>query len=366
MSKKKMKKPLTKKQKRRKRRRIILICELIALIILSVLVYLYSKFGKIDFNDLGNIQTNQLDDKTKELLSGYTTIALYGVDSRDMDSYKNSNSDSMIICVIDNDKKEIRLMSVLRDTYMDVDGEGTYRKCNYAYAKGGPKESMEMLNRNLDLDIQEYVSVNWKALADAIDAVGGVEADVSAEEAAALVDPEYFVQKNTEDFIGRKGGRVKAGKQTLNGVQAVAYCRIRHGAGDDYSRTDRQREVLSQLITKVKGSGISKINKLIDAIFPEVSTSLSLSQVIGLATNISDYKLGESKGFPFDRRSTTIAGAGSIVVPCTLKSNVVDAYQFLYNKEDYEPSDTVNSISKRIINKTGFTETDSVTYKSNK
>ena len=121
MSKNKVKKPLTKKQRRRKRRRILLVIEFIALIILSLLVYMYSKFGKIDFNDLGNVKKNNLDAKTQELLKGYTTIALFGVDSREMDTYKNAQSDSIIVCVIDNKNKEIRLMSVFRDTYMDVD-----------------------------------------------------------------------------------------------------------------------------------------------------------------------------------------------------------------------------------------------------
>lgn len=364
MSKNKVKKPLTKKQRRRRRRRILLVIEFIALIILSLLVYMYSKFGKIDFNDLGNVKKNNLDAKTQELLKGYTTIALFGVDSREMDTYKNAQSDSIIVCVIDNKNKEIRLMSVFRDTYMDVDGEGTYRKCNYAYARGGPKQSVEMLNRNLDLDIQEYVSVNWKAVADAIDAIGGVEVDVTEDEAYALVDPRWFVQKNTEDFVGRKGGKVRAGHQTLNGVQAVAYCRIRHGAGDDYARAERQRVVLSEMINKAKGSGIGKINKLIDAIFPEVSTSLSMSQVIGLATNVTDYKLGETAGFPFDKNTTSMAGAGSVVVPCTLRSNVIDAYKFLYKKDDYEPSEAVDLISRKIVNKTGFTEDDSTTVKN--
>lgn len=356
MAKDKVKKPLTKKQRRRRRRRVLLIIEFIALIILSLLVYMYSKFGKIDFNDLGDVKKNNLDEKTQELLRGYTTIALFGVDSRDMDTYKNAQSDSIIVCVIDNKNKEIRLMSVFRDTFMDVDGEGTYRKCNYAYARGGPKQSVEMLNRNLDLDIQEYVTVNWKAVADAIDAIGGVEIDVTEAEAAALVDPEYFVQKNTEDFVGRKGGRVRAGHQTLNGVQAVAYCRIRHGAGDDYARAERQRIVLSQMISKAKGAGVGKLNKLIDAIFPEVSTSLSMSQVIGLATNVADYKIGETAGFPFEKQSTKLGVAGSVVVPCTMRSNVIEAYKFLYKKEDYEPSETVDLISRKIVNKTGFTE----------
>lgn len=360
MANKKEKKPLTKKQRRRRRRRRLLITELVLLVVLGGMVYFYSKFGKINFEDIGNVTTNKLDAKTKELLSGYTTIALYGVDSRDMTSYKNSQSDSMIICVIDNKKKEIRMMSVYRDTYLDMDGNYKLRKCNSAYAHGGPKESMEMLNRNLDLDIQEYVTVNWKALADAIDVAGGVEVDVTEAEAKALVDPKHFVLENTEDVIGRKTTPVKAGHRKLDGVQAVAYCRIRYGVGDDFGRATRQRAVLASLMEKVKGEGVTKLTKYVDAIFPKVSTSLSMSQIIGLATNVSEYKMAETAAFPFYEKGGKFPGKGYIMVPCTLEDNVKKTYEYLYNKKDYEPSETVQLISKKIVRSTGWSSSSSV------
>lgn len=354
-----------KKRRRKKIRRIILIIELILLMMLGGLLYVYSKFGKMNFNDLGKVKTNNLDKKTKDLLSGYTTIALYGVDTRVMGDYKNSHSDSIIVCVIDNKRKKIRLMTVYRDTYMEINGRGDFRKCNYAFGVGGAKQSIEMLNRNIDLNIQDYVAVDWKALADAIDAVGGVEVNVTKEESYAMDSNEYHVLSDTIENIGRKAKRVRPGEQTLDGVQAVAYCRIRHNAGDDFGRAKRQREVLAKLIEKVKSGGIAKINNLMDVVFPEVSTSLSTNQIIALATRLKGYEMEKMEAYPFDKKSTTLGVAGSVLVPCTLESNARLAYKFLYRNEEYEPSEALQKISKRIRNTTGFNEEDAVDYGDN-
>lgn len=353
---------LIAKRRRKKIRRVILIIELILLIFLSGLLYVYSKFGKLHFNNIGKADTNKLDEKTKDLLSGYTTIALYGVDTRVMGSYKNAHSDSIIVCVIDNKRKAIRLMTVYRDAYMEINGRGDFRKCNYSFGVGGPKQSIEMLNRNMDLNIQDYVAVDWKALADAIDAVGGVDVNVTREEAYAMDSNEYHVLSDTIENIGRKAKNVREGYQTLDGVQAVAYCRIRHNAGDDFGRAKRQRKVLSELINKVKSSGITKMDKLIDAVFPEVSTNLSTNQIIGLATKLKDYKMEKTTAYPFTKKAATLGAAGSVLVPCTLESNARKVYEFLYKNYDYTPSDNLIKLSQKIINNTGFKEKDAIDY----
>ena len=177
------KKKLTRSQMRRKKRKRLLIIEVIVLLIVLALLLVWLKLGKISWDDLKNLRVNKLDDETEELLSGYTNIALFGVDNRSNGNYDSGNSDSIMICSINNTTKEVKLISVYRDTSLDVDGDRTFRKCNYAYNHGGPQQAIEMLNRNLDLNIQKYVSVDFYALAEAVDALGGVQVNITGDEA---------------------------------------------------------------------------------------------------------------------------------------------------------------------------------------
>ena len=195
---------LTKRQrlmrKRKKRRRRILIAELVILVLLIGGVYVGSKLGMINFSQL-IAGTNALDEETRKLMEGYTTIAVFGVDNRSNGDYDTGNSDVIMLANINNETKEVKLVSVYRDTAMDVDGDGTLQKCNYAYNHGGPDEAVEMLNRNLDLDIDGYVSADFYALADVVDALGGVEIDLTNEE-AAIMNQSYI--HFVEDVVGRK------------------------------------------------------------------------------------------------------------------------------------------------------------------
>ena len=179
-------KKMTRSQKRRKRRKTILIIEVIVLLLLLAGLFLWLKVGLINWDDLKNLKTNNLNEETQDLLDDYTTIALFGVDNRSTGNYDSGNSDSIMICSINNNSKEVKLVSVYRDTCLDVDGDETFRKCNYAYNHGGPQEAIEMLNRNLDLNIQKYVSVDFYALAEAVDALGGIEFEITVEEASYL------------------------------------------------------------------------------------------------------------------------------------------------------------------------------------
>lgn len=355
-----------KKKKRKKRRKIVLIIELLVLVVLCGVLFVYSKLGKINYKDTGKIATNKLDDDAVKKLSGYTTIALFGVDTRDMESYDDSRSDSIMVAVLDNDKKKIRIMSVYRDSYLDIDGEGTFKKCNVAYAKNGAKGAMEMMNRNIDLDIQDYVSVNWKALADAIDAVGGLTVDVSEAEAKSMGSQDWHnTIYDTSLHVGRTTQNdVKPGKQKLDGVQCVAYCRIRHKAGDDFGRAARQRKILSLLLDKIKKGGVSTLNKVVDAVFPEVSTSFKMSEIITFAKAAMEYDLEATTSFPAYKKGGNFAG--SVLVPCTLEKNVIKAHEFLYNDSNYQVSNTVKSISNKISKKTGYTEKSALDYGDSK
>jgi LCP family protein required for cell wall assembly len=358
------KKHLTKRQKMRKRRKRILITELVVLLLLSGFLFAWLKLGLINFEKMGEIATNDLDAETEEMLQGYTTIALFGVDNRSNGEYESGNSDSIMIAAINNDTKEVKIVSVYRDTALDIDGDRTIRKANYAYNHGGAEEAIAMLNRNLDLDIQDYVAVDFNALVEAVDAVGGVELTLTSEEIEIMNDKGYINEvASVTGHEDEAPSSLKAGTQTVNGVVATAYCRIRYTSGGDFARAERQRTVVSQLVEKAQSASLTELNDLIEAIFPNISTSLSLTQLIGLASGMKDYTLADTTGFPFALRTGTLSSkTGSLDVPCTLESNVKSLYAYLYGEENYEPSAVVQDISDYIEKQSGFTEEDAVDY----
>lgn len=356
----KRKKHLSKKQRMRRRRKRILIAEIIILVILLGGLFAWFKLGKINWDDIdvSNIQTNELSVETQEVLKGYKTFAIFGVDNRTIGNYDTGNSDSVMVCSINNDTKEVKIMSIYRDTYLDVGG-GSFRKCNAAYANGGAEGAIAMINTNLDLNIQEYVAVDFEAVIESVDAVGGVEIDVQPEEVQILnayVDDNARITKHDSTKIS------SSGLQTLNGIQALAYCRIRYTAGDDFRRAERQRTVISKLVEKAKKANIMQLNSLVDAIFPKVSTSLSAKDALAMATDLRDYDIVATSGWPIDMRTADLGSKGSVIVPCTLESNVRKSYEFLYDDYTHMPSDDVRKKSETIKSSTGYDESSSVDY----
>ena len=353
------KKKMTRSQLRRKRRKRLLIIEVIVLILVLALLFVWLKLGKIGWDDLKNLHVNKLDAETKELLEGYTNIALFGVDNRSNGNYDSGNSDSIMVCSINNKTKEVKLISVYRDTCFDVDGKGTFRKCNYAYNHGGPQQAIEMLNRNLDLNIQKYVSVDFYALAEAIDALGGIELDIPAD-VASYMNAGYIAE--VASVTGLPGGNVSPGVQRVNGTQAVAYCRIRYTAGGDFGRAERQRVVLQAMVNQLNGASVGDLNKLINAVFDDIGTNFKLSQLIEMAAYVKDYTLAETRGFPFDMKTGNFGQQGSLVVPCTLESNVKKLHADLFGNEEMEVSGELSEISSKIKSFTGYGEGDALDY----
>ena len=364
MSKKKIKQPLTKKQRRKKRRKTLIIIEVIVLILVVLFLIAWLKFGLIDFNKLKNIGKNDLDDETIGLLQGYQCIALFGVDNRSNGDYSTGHSDSIMIACINNETKEVRVVSLYRDTSLmiNINNKNLILKCNSAYQNGGPEAALEMLNRNLDLNIQEYVAVDFNALADVIDDIGGVEIELTPEECKYMnnVVGDYggYIGEVAK-VTGKHSDGVAPGLQTLNGVEATAYCRIRSTAGGDFKRAERQRTVMSQMVNKIKNMSATQALKLAtdDNVLKEISTSLSPSEIAVLAKSMRDYSLGATTGFPFDKAGYDGGQSkGYLLVPCTLESNVSKLYFFFFNKENYVPSQEVKKISKEIVDMTGKTE----------
>ncbi len=355
---KKAKQPLSRKQIRRKRRRRILIFEVILLLVLIAGLFVWTKFGMIGYDNITEVRTNEMTTETVEMLKGYTNIALFGVDNRSNGDFDTGHSDSIMVCSINNDNKEVRIVSIFRDTLLEVK-EDSLQKATNAYQYGGPEGAIEMLNTNLDLDITDYVSVDFNALTEAVDAVGGVEIELTDEE-AKIMNVNYIPE--VAKVTGKTSNLVSGGLQTLDGVQATSYCRVRYTAGNDFKRAERQRTVVSKLVEKAKQASLIEINDLINAIFPNIKTSISASELISLAKEYKDYELVDTTGFPFTKRSATIKSKGSVVVPTTLESNVRDLYAYLFDDSEHEISQTVLDLSQQIVSISGFDEDDSVDY----
>lgn len=340
----------------------MLVIELIILAALSVVAYGIFKLGSLNHLSL-NVDNNGW---TQE---GYTNIALFGTDSREgaAENGEPVRSDTIIVASLNNETKEVKLVSVYRDTMLEQEGQH-YDKANVAYAQGGPEEAVNMLNRNLDLDIEDYVSVNFLAMADVVDALDGVDIELTDEEVVHMNN--YCVE--TSEVTGKSYERIEpevGGTYHLNGVQAVSYARIRYTAGGDFTRTERQRLLIEKVVEKAKDAGIVKINEIIDAVLPEVSTSLSASEILQMAVGVFDYTLGDSKGFPFDSATPeSVPGySGSYVVPVGLENNVIQLHEFLFPDEEYTPTEKLTSISDNIAYITGIypeVTSDSTTQES--
>ena len=306
---------------------LILILVILAIIALgSGYFFIRGKLSKMQQVDIDENNLN-VSQTVAENLSGYRNIAIYGVDSRDSDLGEGNRSDCIIIASINNDTKEINLISVYRDTYVDIDGYGL-DKITHAYAYGGPELALKTLNENLDLNVTEFVTVNFDAVADAVNALGGIEINIESDEVEALNSVISDTSKHTgmtSDFI------TEPGIQTLDGVQAVSYARIRHTDGGDYRRTERMRTVIEAMFEKLKTKSLGEINDLADQILPEIYTNIGPDEIIMLAPTILQYEINESIGWPYDVEGITLDLWYG--VPVTLESNVKELHMEAFGEE---------------------------------
>ena len=367
-----------KKKKRHIGRKILFGVEILVLILLVGVLFLYTQINKrmdsLNFTQAADEQEVQINESVagSEVLSGYTNIALFGVDKRAEDEGAYGNSDTAIIASINNDTKEVRLVSLYRDTYMRVDedeyGNGIYNKCNSAYLRGGPMQAVNMINTNMDLDIENYVAVDFSAMATVVDCLGGLDIPMSYEEIEHMnnhcvetsqqTGMDYTPIEKTDPAPEDQSQIL--GTYHLNGVQVTAYCRIRQTASGDQGRTERQRLVLDLLAEKAKSAGLTTLNDIVDQVFPLIQTNFSKSQLIRLGTSILTYSMGENTGFPVDYvmgGDLTVPVTGlDCIIPTTLETNVKYLHEFLFSDEDYQPSETVTIRSDFVVDRTGFGE----------
>ena len=343
---------------RKKRRKVLFILEIIVLLLFIGGLYVYgqisAKLDKIDIQETDLQEQAIVTNDQAPQMTGYTTYALFGLDHRSRNEKLNTeNSDTIIIASINNDTKAVKLVSVYRDTLLNVKDD-TYSKANAAYALGGPAQAVNMLNTNLDLNITDYVSIDFDALVTVVDCLGGLDIPLSyaeivhmnnycvetAEETGKSYTPVELPEPKPEDQ------EAIVGTYHLNGVQATSYCRIRYTASLDMGRTERQRRVIQMIVDKAKKAGLSTIFDIMDQVFPMVKTSVSKTEILKLIPAMIGYCIDETTGFPQDYKFATVKG--SVIVPTTLDSNVLKLHQFLYGNTNYTPTQDVLNKSAQI------------------
>lgn len=341
------KKPTTKKRKVLK---VILIIFVILVIIVAAIAtagytFIYSKLGEMQQEEI----VVDIDDEIEKQLSGYRNIAIFGIDSRSDDYGMGNRSDCIMIASLNKKTNEVKLLSVYRDTYLKLTGR-SLDKVTHAYSYGKAELAVSTLNNNLDLNISEYVTVNFDAVVDAVDAIGGIKMQITSEEVKYI---NQYISENNKVTGHHSSNISTAGTYNLDGVQALAYSRIRYTAGGDFKRTERMRDVLQAMLTKAKTLSASQLLNVVNIMMPKISTNMNANDIIGLAPSLVSMNIGNSIGWPSQTKGATIGGV-YYGVPVNLSENVKKLHKELFSEEDYTPSSTVQSISTEIINKTGI------------
>ncbi len=345
-----------KEQAKRKRRRIILfIVEIFILLILVMVLYLTlsgSKTEKVELDYEDIIINNTVKEAEKTTMKGYRNIALFGVDSTTGALTKGTRSDAILIASINQDTGDCKLVSVYRDTYLNLSND-TYNKCNSAYAKGGAEMAINMLNMNLDMNITDFVTVGFAGLSDTIDALGGVYLNVDENERYNLNNYQLCMAENlNRDYKPLE----ETGYILLDGLQATGFCRVRYGGGDDFRRAERQREVISAVMDQAKKASPAALTKIANSVFEETYTSLDLKEIVEVLADVGNYQITETAGFPVEehRATGTVGAKGSCVIPVDLEENVKWLHQFLFDDYEYTPSSTVKECGEKIAADTGY------------
>lgn len=341
---------------------MLILGSIILVLAITLVSILASKFNQMDVVEIPKdeiIINQEVLEKDEEynLGSGYTNFVIFGSDSRNRDVEANLNTDTIIIASLNNETKEVKLVSVYRDTLLNV-GNDVVQKCNSAYARGGAKNSINMLNTNLDLNIQYYVTVDFSVLVDLVDMVGGIDVELSKAEMEAvnayLDEPAKITGKPAKRLTGY-------GMQHLDGVQATSYARIRKGVGNDYARTERQRTIIVKLVEKIVKMDIGTVNNMIDTILPRVSTNMSMVDIMKYAKYLTKYEITDTTGFPFEKESGNVRGRGSSVWADDLSDNVVELQRFLFGIDSYVVSKTVETNEQLVKNVIALNRTSNTT-----
>ena len=291
-----------------KKKIIVIICVVLTLVLGAagaVFGYAASKVNKIQKIEVKKETLKESITEEVEHKSGYLNVAVFGLDSRDGSLDKGNRSDTIMIVSLNQETYEVKMVSVYRDTFMRLK-DGSYNKANAAYSYFGPDGGVALLNENMDMNIEKYVSVNFNALVDVIDAVGGMDLELTDAEVVHMNN--YCVE--TSEVTGK------------------SYKKIEPEVGGSYHLTT--------------------INKIADSVFPQIATNFSFTEILNYAKDFQKYRVGETLGFPNVRYSKMLSGVGSTEIADTLASNVAEVHQFLFGDTDYQVSGTVKGIDDEI------------------
>ena len=344
----------TKKKMNKGLKAILIILLILVIIVIGIGVAGYTfvngKINKIKKEDI-DVSSVGISEETSKQLKGYRNIALLGIDSRADDYGLGNRSDCIIIASLNEKTSEVKLISVYRDTYVYVTENGTKKldKITHAYSYGGAQNTLKSLNEALDLNITEFVTVNFDAVIAAVDSLGGVYIDIDNSEIKYIND---YIDATSQSSGIKSKHVTKTGRQKLDGVQAVAYSRIRYTSGGDYKRTERMRTVVEAMLSKAKTLGVSQLNSFADTILPKIRTNISSGDIWGLVPKLASFKVTESLGWPYETKGITLDRWYG--VPVTLQSNVERLHKEAFGQDDYEASDAVKEMNAAIIKKTGY------------
>lgn len=330
-------------RERMKYLKYLLIGVLLVLLGVIVIIGKGKKENKKEQEKQISTTTETTTEQVKEKTEGTETFLIFGVDSREKNLDKGTRSDSIIVVNMNHKTKEIRIASIFRDTYVAIEEHGM-DKINHAHSYGGPQLAMDTVNQNFDLNAEKYLTINFRNVSELIDDIGGIEMEITAEEAQYIndyIDELNKIEKKDSAHI------TKAGMYTLDGVQAVAYTRIRYTAGGDYKRSERQRTILLKVFEKAKELDSDKMLALADKFMNEINTNYSSGDAMEILYYLSKYKVVDSKAFPTRLWGGKIDGVW-YGVPVTLESNAKELHEFLYPEEKYKVSEHVKEISNQI------------------
>lgn len=323
---------------------LIVIASVLAFVLLvGGIVFFYLK-SKMDMMNYEYIDESSLSVSDNEVLTGYRNIAIFGIDTRGTSYGLGNRSDCIIIASVNNATKEVRLVSVYRDTYLKIDGIGL-DKATHAYSYGGAQRAVKMLNENLDLNITEFVTVNFDAVVSVVDLLGGVEIDVEQEEITHL---NAYIENNTM-ITGIESTPIEEpGRYNLDGIQALAYSRIRYTAGGDHKRAERMREVMEAMLTKLKTKSVAEIDSILNVMLPKISTNLKMEDFVSMIPTVMKLNMGSSTGWPYNVKGAMIRGVW-YGLPNTLEDSVRRLHVELFDDEGYIVPDGVKKISEDIV-----------------
>lgn len=332
-------------QRERKNNGVLILVIGIILVLCAVLAEIFIFSAK--HKEKKTIATKKVTESKQQTSSNgnskLETFAIFGVDSRSNQLGKGTRSDSIMVASVDHTTEKVRVVSVFRDSYVDIKGHGL-DKVTHAHSYGGPDLAMDTLNRNFDLKIDHYITVNFGNVAEVVDDLGGIKMQVTSEEVKYInhyIDEINKVDKTHSAHI------TKAGTYQMDGTQAVAYSRIRYTTGGDYKRAERQRTVLMEIFEKAKTKGTTQLMGIVTKMIAKIDTNYATDDVTDLLSYMAQYTIDDSKAVPGKLWGGKIDGVW-YAVPVTLENAAQDIHKYLYGQENYNVSNTVKEISDKI------------------